>query len=303
MIVSPLRYPGGKSRALGRIAQQLPAHFSEYREPFVGGGSVFLYLRQKFPDIPMWINDLNFDLFCFWSEAQRDAKRLAAAVQQVKEKTTDGRILFETLRGQVAAPLSDFDRAVRFFVLNRISFSGTVDSGGYSEGAFRGRFTNSSITRLVRLGTLLGDVKITNDDYTRIIEAPGQDVFIFLDPPYLTATKSRLYGVNGTLHTSFDHKDFAQQMRRCPYQWLITYDDSPEIRRDFSFASLDAWELQYGMNNYKRDFAAKGKELFITNYPFHSRRVKQLQLFEKKSKWQPFKTRRPKRLTVQRTAA
>jgi len=36
LIVSPLRYPGGKSRAVTRIAKQLPAHFAEYREPFVG---------------------------------------------------------------------------------------------------------------------------------------------------------------------------------------------------------------------------------------------------------------------------
>lgn len=275
MAVSPLRYPGGKSRAIRKITEQLPEHFSEYREPFVGGGSVFCHLRQKFPRAKMWINDLNIDLYCFWKESQQDSLKLAGAIQTVKDETTDGRKLFETLRSQVGTDIPDFERAVRFFVLNRISFSGTVDSGGYSEGAFRGRFTDSSIRRVAGLGQLLNDVKITNADYKQVIHAPGQDVFIFLDPPYLVATKSRLYGVNGTLHTGFDHDAFASEMQACNHNWLITYDDSPEIRENFAFAFQDTWELQYGMNNYKRGSAPKGKELFISNYYARPRRAMQ----------------------------
>jgi DNA adenine methylase len=47
---------------------------------------------------------------------------------------------------------------------------------------------------------------------------------------------------------------------------LITYDDSPEVRKLFSFAHIVEWELQYGMNNFTQGSAAKGKELFIKNY-------------------------------------
>jgi DNA adenine methylase len=55
-------------------------------------------------------------------------------------------------------------------------------------------------------------------------------------------------------------------MRKCQHKWLITYDDSPEIRELFSFAKIVEWTLQYGMNNYKQEFAAEGRELFIKNY-------------------------------------
>lgn len=289
-IVSPLRYPGGKSRAIQKIVQQLPEHFAEYREPFVGGGSVFVYLRQIYPHVRFWINDLNFDLFCFWQQAQSDAKHLASAIQKIKDGTTSGRELFERLRAQAGSPLTDFERAVRFFVLNRISFSGTVDSGGYSQGAFVGRFTDSSIARLILLGPLLENVRITNEDYTRVIREPGEGVFLFLDPPYLSATKSRLYGMNGTLHTLFDHKTFAREMKQCRHSWLLTYDDSPEIRANFAFAFQDGWELQYGMNNYKRGFAPKGQELFITNYSQQPRRVNQPALLEERRAYRTRKT-------------
>ena len=165
--------------------------------------------------------------------------------------------------------LSDLDRAIRFFVLNRITFSGTVESGGYSEGAFQGRFTLSSIERLGKTEYLLEGLEITNLDYGELLKKSGKDVFIFLDPPYYSARKSKLYGKKGDLHTSFEHDRFARLLKECNHQWLITYDDCPEIRENFQFANIYEWELQYGMNNYKQDRAAKGKELFITNYKVH----------------------------------
>ena len=88
----------------------------------------------------------------------------------------------------------------------------------------------------------------------------GEDVFIFLDPPYYSTTNSKLYGKRGHLHTGFDHKGFAENIKKCKHLWLITYDDCEEVRRLFSFAYIHSWQLQYGMT------AKKGKELLITNY-------------------------------------
>ena len=265
-ITSPLRYPGGKSKAISQIMRYLPAHFAHYREPFVGGGSLFIHLKQQRPQLDVWINDLNYDLYCFWKYAQTDLARLVAAIARVKNSTTDGRALFMKLTTTRAGARSEFEHAVRFFLLNRITFSGTVDAGGYSQGAYEKRFTLSSIERLKRLRPVLEGVRITNLDYRAVLEESGADVFIFLDPPYLSATKSKLYGRKGALHTAFDHEAFAAALKACAHKWLITYDDAPEIRRNFAFAHIYAWELQYGMNNYGRDFAPKGKELFITNY-------------------------------------
>ncbi len=266
MLKSPLRYPGGKSKAIQQIVNYLPENYSEYREPFVGGGSLFIYLKQKFPHIKIWINDLNQELFLFWKIAQSNLFDLVEAVQKIKSNRTDGRELFKDLTQVKIKELSELQRAVRFFVLNRITFSGTVESGGFSQEAFHKRFTNSSIERLGKLGEVLQGVKITNLDYSEVLAAKGKDVFIFLDPPYFIATRSKLYGKGGDLHTSFDHQRFAASVKQCPHQWLITYDDSPIIRQNFTLANIYEWEMQYGMNNYKQSVAAKGKELFITSY-------------------------------------
>lgn len=267
MIKSPLRYPGGKTRAIERMKQLLPAEFDEYREPFLGGGSFFIHLKQKFTGARFWVNDLNPELYYFWKHAQSDSEELAKEIRKVKGTRSDGQSLFSELVTANVHALTGLERAVRFFVLNRITFSGVVEAGGYSQQAFTGRFTESSIDRVAQLGPILEGVKITHLDYRELLLDGGREVFTFLDPPYFKATKSKLYGKNGILHTEFEHAEFANVMKRCAHSWLITYDNSPEIKQNFEFANRYEWELQYGMNNYKQGKAEKGGELFISNYP------------------------------------
>ena len=268
MIKSPLRYPGGKAKVLDAILERFPEQFLEFREPFVGGGSVFLAVRQKFPNVPVWINDLNLDLISFWRTVQINCVALTTEVRRIKETEQDGKDLYEGFRSSLASDLTEFERAVRFFVLNRITFSGTVDSGGYSEQSFHGRFTHSSIDRVEEIAGLMHGIRITNTDYREVINAAGQDVLMFLDPPYFSATKSKLYGKKGDLHVGFDHTEFALEMQRSLHRWLITYDDCLEIRNYFAFASIQDFSVQYGMNNYKQANAARGAELFISNQVF-----------------------------------
>ncbi len=169
-------------------------------------------------------------------------------------------------------PKKDIERAARFFVLNRITFSGTTETGGFSEQAFNKRFTQSSIERLKHLPMYLKNVDIRFCDYEQILKESGSDVFIFLDPPYYSPSRSKLYGKKGYLHTNFDHCRFAKNMEICRHKWLITYDDCKEIRNLFShFAYIYEWKVQYGMNNVSASGKAnKGNELFITNYPLES---------------------------------
>lgn len=265
-IKSALRYPGGKSRAIKNILPLIPMNFREFREPFVGGGSIFMAVKQFIKHKANFkINDLNYDLYCFWRFAKKDVDKLIKQISLIKKTYKNGRELFK-LYTKSEKKYTDFERAVRFFVLNRITFSGTVDSGGYSQQAFEKRFTQSSIDRLKLLPSILKDVQVMYGDYERLLFQKGESVFIFLDPPYLKTSRSRLYGENGNLHTSFDHKKFADNMKKCKHKWLLTLDDSPEIRHLFDFANICPWKLQYGMNNYKQEKAEMGHELFISNY-------------------------------------
>ncbi len=264
MIKSPLRYPGGKSRALRQIAPLIPA-FREYREPFVGGGSVFVYLRQQYPQRHYWLNDRYEELYHFWIACSQSADALITQVETWRQAYPEGRQLHQFLSAH-HAHFNPLERAAAFFIFNRITFSGTTESGGYSEQAFQGRFTASSIARIRQFAALLLEVHITNEDYQPLLDAPGEQVFLFLDPPYHTAKKSALYGKNGHLHKTFDHQRLAQALQYCSHNWLMTCDDDPYIRDLYSFAQIRAWDLTYGMRNVVPGSNQIGKELFIMNY-------------------------------------
>jgi len=279
MIKSPLRYPGGKSRAVETIAKLIP-DFDEFREPFLGGGSVFIYVKQRYPNKKFWVNDLYSELYKFWIITQKDVNALINKVYEWREKYPNGKELFHFLN-ENHENFNNLEKAAAFFIYNRITFSGTTLSGGYSDGAFTGRFTESSIKRLNGLAEVLNGSMITNYDYEELVKKEGENVFIFLDPPYYSATKSALYGKNGNLHKSFDHKRFAENMRNCKHKWLITYDDSEYIRSLFSFANIIPWNLTYGMRNITENSDQTGKELFISNYTIKNIQInsEQLQLF------------------------
>ncbi len=264
MIKSPLRYPGGKSRAVELIASLMP-DFDEFREPFLGGGSVFINVKQRFPNKSFWVNDLYFELFKFWEMTQRDVDKLIDQIYQWRVRFPIGKELFNFLNQNLAS-FNDLERAAAFFIYNRITFSGTTLSGGFSEGAFSGRFTESSIQRLNQFASVINGTRITNLDYADLVNRGGENVFLYLDPPYFSATKSALYGKNGNLHKSFDHIKFAESMKSCKHKWLITYDDSEYIRDLFSFANILPWDITYGMRNVKVNSDQKATEIFISNY-------------------------------------
>lgn len=270
IIRSPLRYPGGKSRAVSKIVKFLPKDILEYREPFVGGGSLFIYMKQKYPDIKIKINDKNKDVYCFWKVVRDNNDNLIKGIKEIKKNCKDGRELFYNLRDQLRYnKISDFERAVNFFILNRISFSGLTTSGGYSKEAFKKRFTSSSIQRVEMLKEIMKDVIITHGDYSNLLNGIKEDVLIYLDPPYFSSEKSKLYGKNGDLHSNFDHQTFKENVLACKHNILITYDNSNLIKKmykeikDFNLFPLN---FQYGMNNICKGRIPKSKEIVIINY-------------------------------------
>lgn len=261
---SPLRYPGGKSRVAKDLIKLFPKCV-EYREVFFGGGSVFLNYFNPKSKQKYVLSDKYSNLMDFWFSVKLNNSELINGILKLKDEyKSRGKEMFYWLKNKNTN--SVIDSAIRFFILNRISFSGLTESGGYSEHAFYNRFTDNSINNIWKMRDIFKKVELKCVDYKEIVMEKGNDVFIFADPPYYSARSKKLYGKNGDMHLSFDHKSFAKVMEKCPHKWLITLDDCEKTRELFDYANILEFEVQYGMNNYKQLEAKKGKEIIITNF-------------------------------------
>ena len=158
---TPLRYPGGKSRACVKMDQYIPdlRDFKEYREPFLGGGSVAIHITKKYPNLNVWVNDLYEPLVNFWKTLQDDGHALYKRLQELKSRYPDvasAKGLFleakELVNDDSVSPLY---RACSFYVINKCSFSGLSESSSFSAQASDSNFSMRGIERLPAYTCLL----------------------------------------------------------------------------------------------------------------------------------------------------
>ncbi len=243
---SPLRYPGGKSRAVSAILPHIPENTKKVCSPFFGGGSVELALMGK--GIRVFGSDIFSPLVDFWQEAIENPVELS---KRVRKYFPLPRTKFYSLQKRYNELPDKLERAAVFFVLNRCSFSGTTFSGGMSPG--HPRFTQSAIERLKNFRS--AGLKVRKMDYKDALwENPY--MVTYLDPPYLIETNN-LYGSKGKAHKGFNHEELASILRKRD-KWVLSYNDCPKIRELYKHARILESKWKYGMSNGK-----KSKELLI----------------------------------------
>lgn len=245
---SPLRYPGGKSRAVELILDILPlTQINEICSPFLGGASIELACVSQ--GIKVYGYDVFQPLVDFWQCLVKDANKLADLVAKYHPLSKD---VFYRLQKEQSSIKDKFERAAVFYVLNRSSFSGSTLSGGMSPG--HGRFTESSIQRLRDFKVRNFEVK--KMDFKKSILS-HKDVFLYLDPPYLIS--SSLYGVKGNTHKNFDHVGLSELLKKRD-NWILSYNNCDEIRTLYKGFKACYPQWKYGMSSLK-----ESKEILIVN--------------------------------------
>jgi DNA adenine methylase len=268
---TPLRYPGGKSRALKKLAEFYPdiSKYKEFREPFLGGGSVSLYMTQMYPHLDIWVNDLYGHLYNFWKELQHNGKEIADELRQLKAKynTPDkAKVLFLESKEYLSGTRTDSSsRAVSFYIINKCSFSGLTESSSFSKAASISNFSIRGIERLPEHQKIIQDWKITNLSYDQLL-TDDQNTFVYLDPPY--DIKVPIYGKRGEMHKHFNHEEFAEDCDRHTAHMMISYNSSQKLKNRFVDWNAYDFDLTYSMRttgDYMKE-QSKRKELVLTNY-------------------------------------
>lgn len=270
-INSPFRYAGGKFYARQLILEHIPFH-SYYIEPFAGGASIF-FAKVKVQS--NWLNDVDKNLINCLKIIRDEPEQLIdflAGEVATKERHAYYKNTFE--------PQSFLEQAVRWFYLNRTSYSGIMNMQncywGYGD-KYSMRPENWA-KNIRRTSVKLQGVRLTTDDFEQVIDIAPEGAFLFIDPPYFNADQDKFYA------HPFKHENhfrLCEVLRRNSHKlkFLLTYDNSEEIRDLYDWATeIHEREWNYtisrtddqksgnGEREKKKGNRYKGREIFITNY-------------------------------------
>ena len=245
---SPLRYPGGKSRAVKTILELIPPDTGTVVSPFLGGGSVELACAAG----GMWVraSDLFEPLVTFWQQLLKDPEAVADEAAKLLPMP---HARFYELQRNFDGMSDPVQRAGTFYALNRASFSGVTLAGGMSPG--HPRFTESSIQRLRTFQA--SNLTVDHRDFTEAISDAPDDCVMYCDPPYMI--DSNLYGFRGDMHDGFDHLALSRLLK-ARGSWVLSYNDCPAVRDLYSGYEILTPSWTYGMANDKRS-----REVLIVN--------------------------------------
>lgn len=279
-----LRYPGSKSKKSirERIFKYFPYSYEEMRIPFVGGGGIFFHvpINKK-----RWINDVDSALISVYKALKDRPEDFIAKcreiephkAEEVTEAILNGRKVYNQRMRDIFdkfAHNDEMDQALRFYYINRTCWAGRVNYDIDSRLYFSNPPGWSIIKtdKLEKAAEILKDVKITSDSYEESLSLKGDNVLIYIDPPYLVntklATSSQLYKHNFTIE---DHKKLAKDIKVCKHKVIISYDDDEDGFIRSLYDGFNIYEEQWtycGSSSGKNQSKKKkvGKELIITNF-------------------------------------
>jgi len=272
---TPLRYPGGKSRAVTKMAQYFPnmREYVEFREPFLGGGSVAIHMTKMYPHLKITVNDLYEPLINFWINLQTFGDDLTKELVNLKTSHCNqdsARCLFAEMKDVINdSSKSDLDRAVAFYIVNKCSFSGLTESSSFSAQASDSNFSMRGIEKLPEYSEIISTWHINSYSYEYCFRTNIHDgLFMYLDPPY--DIKDNLYGKKGAMHKNFDHDQFAEVCSQSPVHQLVSYNSDQLVKDRFTGLQWKAAEfnLTYTMRSvgeYMKEQQTR-KELLLFNY-------------------------------------
>lgn len=260
-VKSNLRWPGGKSKMTKILDRFFPKDVEKYLETFTGGGSVLLYIVQKYNPQVVYANDIDDRLINYYQNVKNNPQLVIDECLDIKNAYDN-----ETFREEFYK--LDRNKASHFFIANKTSFGGL--NGNYSSQAYVKNFSVNSIEKIKDISTVIQNVNFVNSDFAKLDDEIDniEGFFIYLDPPYFGNKTVGLYGDKGKLHKNFDHLTLFEWINAhsANNKIMISYDDSPYIRELYKDYNIYSFDFVYSMTNTGGNLCKTGKEIVITNY-------------------------------------
>lgn len=264
--VTPLRYPGGKSKMTPFIKELLSINYMTndvtYVEPFAGGAGIALNLLINENVKEIVINDKDISIYAFWWALLNETNKFIEKILRVNIDIEEWYKQKDIQKNKEYADL--FDLGFSTFFLNRTNRSGIISAGpigGFSQSGkwkIDARFRKLELlSRIQKISEKKKYIKLFNKDASEFLKydvsiLPIKNVLIYLDPPY--------YNKGKQLYMKFfkheDHQRLKNVIEELQHSWVVSYDDTPEIREIYKTSAPFSYQLNYSLAS-----ASKGNEV------------------------------------------
>jgi DNA adenine methylase len=235
-----IRWAGGKSKLLPRILPHVPKNISDYYEPFLGGGAVFLACATRVSG-RSHLADLNSHLVAAWVAMRDHPNELRPLLDQYMER--DSKDFFYEVRA--AVPTSLVEKAARFLYLNGVSWNHlwreNSKTGAMNAPWGDRRFKSMNDATIMAVQRTLSNADIVATDFRNVLKNPKAGDFVYLDPPYLPiftrpdVEKEPTAKFNKYTAKTFEYEDLVALADICSkltnlgVQWVMSNRDTESV--------------------------------------------------------------------------
>lgn len=258
---SPFRYPGGKTWLIP-IARKWFSSASdnaELIEPFAGGGIISLTAAAENYFNHIIMTELDEDVAAVWETifSEKDYDWLS-------NKILNFIVTPENINEvELHANEGTKERAFSTIVRNRTNHggilakgSGKIKTGEGGKGLSSRWYPETLVRRITEANKLRDKIQFINEDAFNIMrqQQNNSNAYFFIDPPYTIAGR-RLYNL-----FDVDHRQIFEIISKLQGHFLLTYDDTTEIR---NFA--EEFSLSYKTIPMQTTHLIKKEELLISD--------------------------------------
>ena len=295
-----LKWVGGKTQILDKLISEFPTEINNYREPFLGGGSVLLGLLSCVKNGMIKIHgniyayDLNEPLIYVYKNIQSNHHELYNEIQtlitELNSCGTDGEInrtpanmdeakiakenYYYWIRSEYNKLGVDDKKMVigsaMFIFLNKTCFRGVFRVGPKGFNVPYGHYNNPEIINkehLYKIHELIQNVIFECCDFTTSLKMSEPDDFVYLDPPYNKETDTSFVGYT---ENGFAIEKHTQLFNLCnelnTSKFMMSNSNTDFVKQHFPEEKYNVKSISAKRSINSKNPDAKTTELIIKNY-------------------------------------
>ena len=296
-----LKWVGGKTQILDKLIVEFPTKINNYREIFLGGGSVLLtilsYVKNGIIKIygNIYAYDLNEPLIYIYKNIQSNHNELYNEIQnlitefnscengeinRIPKNIDEAKIAKENYYYWIRSEynkLSFADKktiigSAMFIFLNKTCFRGVFRVGPKGFNVPYGHYNNPEIINkehLDKIHELIQNVIFECCDFNTSLNRVEPNDYVYLDPPYVPEIESSFVGYTENGFNIDNHNNLFKLIHKLTEtnkKIMLSNADVSLVRDNFTNEKYNITSILCKRTINSKNPEAKAKEVIIKNY-------------------------------------